>query len=38
LITAKAENQRAVIDLEDKMIKIETLYPKAAGMTISRLH
>jgi hypothetical protein len=38
LITTKSENWRAVIDLEDEMIKAETLHPKAVGMTISRLY
>jgi hypothetical protein len=38
MITAKSEIQRAVIDLEDEMIKAETLNPKAVGLTISKLY
>jgi hypothetical protein len=30
LITAESEDQRIVLDLEDEMIEIETLLPKAS--------
>jgi hypothetical protein len=38
LITAKSKNRRAIIDLENEMIKAERLNPKAVGMTISSLY